>query len=145
MLKTQLLVYLSLITNLSHVKMFLSQESKKNNYKPRDEEAKCSLTAIILSAFPLLYFYTFLYYTDPGSTFLGPAHVLLQYQQLALCGSCKWVCGHHIPTDKYCVGCIHSRISSHKNIGTNDSREISKFWLHNLSLCRPSVSYIREI
>ena len=75
MLKTQLLVYLSLITNLSHVKMFLSQESKKNNYKPRDEEAKCSLTAIILSAFPLLYFYTFLYYTDPGSTFW----VLLMY------------------------------------------------------------------
>ena len=33
------------------------------------------VTTMALSAFPVLYFFTFLYYTDPGSTFC----VLLMY------------------------------------------------------------------
>ena len=52
------------------------QDRLKKNATSNDHfTLLCSLTALVLAAFPLLYFYTFLYYTDPGSTFL----VLLLY------------------------------------------------------------------
>lgn len=52
------------------------QEGTKKSLPCDDNFAtKCSLAALVLASFPLLYFYTFLYYTDPGATFF----VLLLY------------------------------------------------------------------
>ncbi|KAJ7379351.1 glucosyltransferase [Desmophyllum pertusum] len=53
--------------------------AKAQNEKPTDEDkslaTKCSVTALVLAIFPVLYFFTFLYYTDSSSTFF----VLLLY------------------------------------------------------------------
>ncbi|PFX18520.1 putative Dol-P-Glc:Glc(2)Man(9)GlcNAc(2)-PP-Dol alpha-1,2-glucosyltransferase [Stylophora pistillata] len=55
-----------------------TRQSRKGD-KPTAEEktspTKCSVTALVLALFPLLYFFTFLYYTDSSSTFF----VLLLY------------------------------------------------------------------
>lgn len=52
------------------------------------EETRVMMTTIALSVFPLLYFFTFLYYTDSGSTFC----VLLMYL-MALQGRHLTACG----------------------------------------------------
>ncbi|XP_077987867.1 dol-P-Glc:Glc(2)Man(9)GlcNAc(2)-PP-Dol alpha-1,2-glucosyltransferase-like [Glandiceps talaboti] len=43
---------------------------RKLNPDPKESELKMTMTAITLAIFPVLYFFTFLYYTDAGSTFL---------------------------------------------------------------------------
>lgn len=78
LLLRQILVKLHCDKNQGH-----SQPCKGE--KPAEDESlttKCSVTALVLAIFPVLYFFTFLYYTDSSSTFF----VLLQYY-LSLCGN----------------------------------------------------------
>ena len=58
------------------VKALPSQNSNESEDSDEEEKSQvCLATALVLSSFPLLYFYTFLYYTDMGSTFM----VLMTY------------------------------------------------------------------
>lgn len=61
-----------------------AQRHKEEATKWFNEEfvTKCSATALVLIVFPVLYFFTFLYYTDSSSVFF----VLLMYY-LGLCGN----------------------------------------------------------
>lgn len=55
--------------------IFPHQDQKTSSDVQRHISSKCTFTAINISILPVLYFFTFLYYTDVGSTFF----VLLMY------------------------------------------------------------------
>lgn len=54
---------------------FFIQQGKAGENEEESEITRCSVTALVLGVFPVLYFFTFLYYTDSGSVFF----VLLTY------------------------------------------------------------------
>ncbi|XP_032236244.2 putative Dol-P-Glc:Glc(2)Man(9)GlcNAc(2)-PP-Dol alpha-1,2-glucosyltransferase isoform X2 [Nematostella vectensis] len=56
-------------------KSFPNKDKKENTYTEDVLKTKSTITALVLSTFPVLYFFTFLYYTDSGST----CFVLLMY------------------------------------------------------------------
>ncbi|CAH3024901.1 unnamed protein product [Porites evermanni] len=62
----------------SHCDKKSAQEQEEGTEGGNEDESqitRCSVTALVLGVFPVLYFFTFLYYTDSGSVFF----VLLTY------------------------------------------------------------------
>ena len=55
--------------------IFFSEQGDEPTEEENSSPIKCSVTALVLALFPVMYFFTFLYYTDSSSTFF----VLLLY------------------------------------------------------------------
>nr|CAB3221164.1 putative Dol-P-Glc:Glc(2)Man(9)GlcNAc(2)-PP-Dol alpha-1,2-glucosyltransferase [Phallusia mammillata] len=66
------IVYNTLVLVLSYnilLELWKSTNESKEK-KGKEEDVDLKLCALVIGLFPLLYFYSFLYYTEPGSTFL---------------------------------------------------------------------------